>query len=145
MDGKWHPEWEEPEEGAKNNIADITYLNDDRAYSMPDLVDRAEDVRISDAWTQTMPDGDHAVQIDYLLEEIKARKIAFDHMCNAVKKQKIVIDSDMHVMVTAMSAMNKRIKAVFSQVDSGEEYNEAIDRAFTMQVRRAPTVSAAMT
>ncbi len=30
-DGKWHPEWEEPEEGAKNNIADLSYLNDDRA------------------------------------------------------------------------------------------------------------------
>ncbi len=57
-DGKWHPEWEEPEEGAKNNIADISYLNDDRAYSMPDLGDRPEGVRISDGWTHTMPDGD---------------------------------------------------------------------------------------
>ena len=101
---------------------------------MPDLGDRPEDVRISDGWTQTMPDGDHAVQVQFLLQEIQARKLAFDHMCSCVKKQKIVIDSDMHVMLTAMSAMNKWIKAVFQQVDSGEEYNAAIDRQFTMQV-----------
>ena len=37
-------------------------------------------------------------------------------------------------MLTAMSAMNKRIKAVFQQVNSGEDYNAAIDRQFTMQV-----------
>jgi len=140
MDGKWHPEWEEPEEGAKNNIADISYLTDDRAYSMPDLGDRPEDVRISDGWTQTMPDGDHAVQVDFLLQEIQARKVAFDHMCNAVKKQKVVVDSDMHVMLMSMSAMNKRLKAVFKQVDDGEEYNAAIDRQFSMDYEVADVI-----
>ena len=81
-----HPEWEEPEEGAKNNISDVFYLNDDRSYSMPDLGDRPEGVRISDGWTQTMPDGDHTVQVQFLLQEIQARKLAFDHMCSCVKK-----------------------------------------------------------
>jgi hypothetical protein len=60
--------------------------------------------------------------------------MAFDHMCSCLKKQKIVIDSDMHVMLAAFSAMNKRIKAIFDQVDSGKEYNESIDRHFTAQV-----------
>ncbi len=50
------------------------------------------------------------------------------------KKQKIVIDSDMHVMLAAFSAMNKRIKGIFDQVDSGKEYNESIDQHFNIQV-----------
>ena len=133
IDGKWHPDWEEPEEGAKDHISDISYIATSE-YLMPELGERAEELQLSDAWTQTMPDGDHAVQVEYLIEEINCRKMAFDHMCGALRKQKVVIDSDMHVMLTALSAMNKRIKSVFDQVDAGEEYNEAIERQFSMEV-----------
>ena len=132
-DGKWHPDFEEPEEGAKDNISDISYIATP-GYSMPELGVRSEKVELSDGWTQTMPDGDHEVQVEFLIEEIKCRKMALDHMCGALKKQKIVIDSDMHVMLSAFSAMNKRIKSMFDQVDSGKEYNEAIDHHFNVQV-----------
>jgi hypothetical protein len=132
-DGKWHPTFEEPEEGAKDNISDISYIATP-GYSMPELGVRSETAQLSDGWTQTMPDGDHEVQVAFLIEEINCRKMAFDHMCSCLKKQKIVIDSDMHVMLAAFSAMNKRIKAIFDQVDSGEEYNEAIDNHFKVQV-----------
>ena len=60
--------------------------------------------------------------------------MAFEHMCSTLKKQKFVIDSDMHVMLAAFSAMNKKIKAIFDQVDSGKEYKEAIDHHFNVQV-----------
>ena len=132
-DGKWHPTFEEPEEGAKDNISDISYIATP-GYSMPELGVRSETAQLSDGWTQTMPDGDHEVQVAFLIEEINCRKMAFDHMCSTLKKQKIVIDSDMHVMLAAFSAMNKRIKAIFDQVDSGKEYNEAIDTYFNVQV-----------
>jgi len=132
-DGKWHPTFEEPEEGAKDNISDISYIATP-GYSMSELGVRSETAQLSDGWTQTMPDGDHEVQVAFLIEEINCRKMAFDHMCSCLKKQKIVIDSDMHVMLAAFSAMNKRIKAIFDQVDSGKEYNESIDQHFNIQV-----------
>ncbi len=46
-DGKWHPDFEEPEEGAKDNISDISYIATP-GYSMPELGVRSETVALSD-------------------------------------------------------------------------------------------------
>ena len=88
IDGKWHPEWEEPEEGDKDNIRDIFYLCD-RSYSMPELGERSQVVPISDGWTQTMPDGDRRhTKWSIDLDDRQRRRLPFWERSTEVDQQR---------------------------------------------------------